>query len=253
MRRLYEKDRIRHFLVWLAFYLGVSIVAINLGSALGVGEHAAAAVPLAVLAVAMAVHLRRSGIGPQIGLGVPPAVPAARMWFYLPLAVLALLPLLGGVREDLALGFAIAMTAHYVAAGFLEEVLFRGLLLRALLREWRPVWAVLLSAATFGVGHVANLLIGQSGADTVGQIINAAVVGLIFTLVVVATGDLRAVIVAHILHNIVARLSQGIDTIQLIVAGLMVLAVYGTWLLYGAGVRDRLKDPDPAATARRSA
>lgn len=76
-----------------------------------------------------------------------------------------------------------------------------------------------------------------------------------FTLVVVATGNLTAVIIAHIFYNIIARLSQGTETTTLIVAGLVVLVVYGTWLLYGAGVLERFKEisaAQPAPEARDS-
>ncbi|SDC07898.1 hypothetical protein GA0111570_11912 [Raineyella antarctica] len=244
MKRLYEKNEIRHFLVWLAIYLGLSIVVINIGAAVGLSEHTVVALPLLALAVVMLGYFRRTGIGPEIGLGTPPAVPAPRMWFYLPLLVLVGLPLVSGLHQDLTALAVVVIVLHYAAAGFLEEVLFRGLLLRALLKQGRPVWAVAISALTFGIGHVTSLLIGQSGQDTVLQIINATVVGLIFTLVVVATGSLTAVIVAHILYNIIATLSDVTEGTGIIVTGIVVLLVYGAWLLTGAGVLAQLRSPE---------
>lgn len=243
MRHLYEKNEVRHFLVWLAIYLGLSIVAINIGAALGIGEHEIVALPLLVLAVVMLVYFRRTGIGPEIGLGTPAAVSAPRMWFYLPLLVLVGFPLITGVRDDLTALAVAAIVVHYAASGFLEEVLFRGLLLRALLKEGRPLWAVVISSLTFGIGHVISVLIGQSGQDTVFQIINATVVGLLFTLVVLATGNLTAVIIAHILYNIIATLSHTGQDAALILPGLVILVVYGAWLLFGAGGLDRLRSP----------
>ncbi|MDI3331887.1 MAG: CPBP family intramembrane metalloprotease [Micrococcus sp.] len=243
MKRLYEKNEIRHFLVWLAIYLGLSIVVINLGSALGVGEHEIVALPLAVLAVVMLVYFRRTSIGPEIGLGARAAVSAPRMWFYVPLLVLVCYPLVTGVRNDLTTMAVAALVLHYAASGFLEEVLFRGLLLRALLKEGRPIWAVAISSLTFGIGHIISVLIGQSGQDTVFQIINATIVGLLFTLVVIATQNLTAVIVAHVLYNIIATLSRTGQDAALILPGFVILLVYGTWLLFGVGVLDRLRSP----------
>lgn len=242
MRRLYEANQIRHFLVWLGAYLGLSVVAINIGSAFGVSDHVAVAIPLAALALVLFVHLRRTRIAADIGLGVPSAVAASRMWFYLPLLVLVCLPLLGGVDKDMTALAVTAIVVHYAAVGFLEETLMRGLLLRALLEKWPPVWAVVVSALTFGVGHVVSLLIGQSASDTVLQIINATVVGLIFTLVVIATGSLTAVIVIHALYNILAGISGATEGTWIIFGGIAVLLLYGTWLLIGAGAATRLKE-----------
>ncbi len=249
MKRLYEKNQVRHFLAWLALYLVATIVAVNLGVNVGISAHAAAVIPLGVLSIVMLAYLLRSGIGLQIGLGASPGVPAVRMWFYLPLLILVGLPLIRGVRDDLTILIGVTILAHFVFVGFLEEVLFRGLLLHALLRKGRPVWAVIVTSLTFGLGHVASLFIGQSSTDTALQIINATLVGLLFTLVVIATGSLQAVIVAHILYNIIAEFSQIGEGTGLIIPGIVVLIIYGSWLLYGAGALSRLKE---IAAAHRS-
>lgn len=117
----------------------------------------------------------------------------------------------------------------------------RGMLLQALLRTWPPIVAILVSAVTFGVGHIASLAIGLDGINTALQIINATIVGLLFTLVVVATGNLHAAIVAHILYNAIAQLSQVTDSGMLLIPSIIALVVYGGWLLYGAGVKDRMR------------
>lgn len=68
MKRLYEKNQVRHFLAWLALYLVATIVALNLGVNVGISAHAAAVIPLGVLSIVMLAYLLRSGIGLQIGL-----------------------------------------------------------------------------------------------------------------------------------------------------------------------------------------
>ena len=191
MTHLYENNPLRHFLLWLAAYLIVSIVAVNIGVNLGLSMPASAALPLGVLTVVLFAYLMRTGIGGQIGLGVPARVPARRMWFYLPLLLLG---------------------------------------------------AVTVSALTFGVGHAASLLIGENLGDTALQILNATVVGLVFTLVVLATGNLHAVIAAHFLYNAIAQIAQP-SGVVLILAAVLLLVGYGGWLFYGAGVRDRLRTP----------
>lgn len=239
----------KRFFVWLALYLVISIVSINIGINLGISDHGAAIIPLGCLSIALLIYVQRFGVDKQIGLGVAPAVPVARMWFYLPLLALVVFPLSRGLRGDLTVFLVIMIVLHYLFVGFLEEVLFRGFLLQALLKETRPLWAILVTAVTFGLGHVTSLLIGQGGADTLRQILNAIVVGLIFTLVVFVTGNLHAVIVAHILYNICAVLSPDTVGISTLIFGIVVLLIYGSWLLFGVGGREKLKNsqrPIPA-------
>lgn len=250
MTRLYEKNPLRHFLAWLAIYLISSIVAINIGINAGVSAHTAAVIPLGVLSVILFIYLLRTRIGTRIGLGVRPRVPASRMWFYLPLFILVCIPFARGLRGDLTLLLVATIITHYVFVGFLEEVLFRGMLLHALLDRGKAIWAVGITAVTFGIGHVTSMLIGQGGTDTALQIINAIIIGLILTLVVFLTGSLHVVIVIHVLYNISATLTTDsastTEGLIPILAGLAVLIIYGIWLLYGAGALTRFREFPPA-------
>lgn len=250
MTRLFEMNRMRHFYVWLAVFLLVNIIAVNIGINIGLDAHTAVVIPLAILTIVLLTHLIRSGIAPRIGLGTPAQVPAARMWFYLPLWLLVAWPLAQGLRTDLTLMLLITIIGHFIAIGLLEEVLFRGLLFRALLDEGKPVRAVIISTLTFGVGHAFSLLIGQGLTDTVFQIINATAVGFIFTMIVYLTRSLHVVIAAHILYNIMATVTMTSEGYTLLLAGLVVALIYGAWLLFLAGVRPdsrrRVRHPAPA-------
>ena len=250
MTRLFEMNRMRHFYVWLAVFLLVNIIAVNIGINIGLDAHTAVVIPLAILTIVLLTHLIRSCIAPRIGLGTPAQVPAARMWFYLPLWLLVAWPLSQGLRTDLTLMLLITIIGHFIAIGILEEVLFRGLLFRALLDEGKPVRAVIISTLTFGVGHAFSLLIGQGVTDTVFQIINATAVGFIFTMIVYLTRSLHVVIAAHILYNIMATVTVISEGYTLLFAGLTVALIYGAWLLFLAGVRPdsrrRVRHPAPA-------
>ncbi len=245
MTRLFEMNRMRHFYVWLAVFLLVNIIAVNIGINIGLDAHTAVVIPLAILTIVLLTHLIRSGIAPRIGLGTPAQVPAARMWFYLPLWLLVAWPLAQGLRTDLTLMLLITIIGHFIAIGILEEVLFRGLLFRALLDEGKPVRAVIISTLTFGIGHAFSLLIGQGVTDTVFQIINATAVGFIFTMIVYLTRSLHVVIAAHILYNIMATVTVISEGYTLLFAGLTVALIYGAWLLHLTGVRPRVQSNRP--------
>lgn len=66
---------------------------------------------------------------------------------------------------------------------FIEETIFRGMMLRMLLTKGVAT-AVWVSSILFGVTHALQLLGGQSLEDTILQIIYALLVGLVLSLLI---------------------------------------------------------------------
>ena len=79
------------------------------------------------------------------------------------------------------------------------EHLFRGFLFRAMLSKNNPIVAVIVTAVTFGIGHIVNLFTGQTSAETVMQIVFAVSWGFILTMVCYKSGSLVPSILAHAL------------------------------------------------------
>ena len=61
--------------------------------------------------------------------------------------------------------------------------MFRGFLFRALLKRDPAPVAVTISAVTFGIGHIVNLLAGQAKPEMVIQVLSAGAWGYIPTMV----------------------------------------------------------------------
>ena len=95
-----------------------------------------------------------------------------------------------------------------IAAGFIEETIFRGGLLTTLLRKMespkRILPAALVSAAVFGIIHMANVLSGADVLKTVLQSANAFSSGLADALIYMTTGNIWLNIAVHTLHDIIA-------------------------------------------------
>ena len=119
-------------------------------------------------------------------------------------------------------GWAVLMTV--VAAPILEEIFFRGLVLGTLAQRWGARWAVLASAALFGLIH----------APILPQMVNAFMMALVMGYIYVATRSLIPVIIIHAINNGLAYLaleltgSQMTDTRELIGNG----TIY--WIVYAA-------------------
>ncbi|MCC6528181.1 MAG: CPBP family intramembrane metalloprotease, partial [Polyangiaceae bacterium] len=88
-------------------------------------------------------------------------------------------------------GVALLGLAAVVLAPIGEEWLYRGILLPWLARRVRPEWAVVLSAALFGLGHL------QYGP----QLLVIVAYGLVFGWARVRTGGLAAPVALHMLVN----------------------------------------------------
>ena len=86
--------------------------------------------------------------------------------------------------------------------GFLEEVIFRGLLFNAM-RVDSVKWAVIVSSVTFGIGHIINLVNG-SGAELIPnllQVVYATAAGFMFVMIYCKTESLIGCILVHGLFN----------------------------------------------------
>jgi len=110
---------------------------------------------------------------------------------------------------DRARGFEIALIVLGVAilAPITEELLFRGALLRALMRKTTPALAVIVSALVFGLVHFADPSIG-----TVRAFPGIVLLGLVSGYEAVTSGDLSRSIMLHIGFNglsVVVLFSEG--------------------------------------------
>lgn len=101
------------------------------------------------------------------------------------------------------LGFAV-----YMAGGFFEEAIFRGVVLRALI-PGGLVRASLLSALIFGLVHFANLVGGANLNATLLQVAVAMLVGFCFTAPLALTRNIWPLVVLHGLNNFVGFLTAG--------------------------------------------
>jgi membrane protease YdiL (CAAX protease family) len=103
-----------------------------------------------------------------------------------------------------------AILGRQLIVGFVEETLFRGVLLYALVRAWgtsrRGLFAAVLTPALlFGVLHLLQLTTGQELAATLAVILNGLVGGFWLGALVRRWGSLWPGVILHALSNMVAQ------------------------------------------------
>ena len=131
------------------------------------------------------------------------------MLWYAPLAAVDACNLLGGLGRVSWPETAIAAAAM-LCAGVLEEILFRGLLLGALMPRG-PRRAVWLSALAFGLVHALNLLGGAGAGETAAQIVCACAVGVMLALLTLRCGSILPGAAMHGALNVLSALTVPAD------------------------------------------
>lgn len=143
----------------------------------------------------------------------------------------------------------------YGLGGLMEEAVFRGLVLRALL-PGGLLRAAILSSLIFASAHLLNLTMGANLNDTILQVIVAFLAGLAFTAPLVVTRNIWPLVVYHALFNFVGYLAvggfsntastSGSPTLGEAIGSVLpwvLLAIYSLWLiLRRQKLAQRLKD-----------
>jgi membrane protease YdiL (CAAX protease family) len=90
-----------------------------------------------------------------------------------------------------------------LCVGFLEEVIFRGFLFRAMEKDGVRS-AIIVSSVTFGIGHIVNLING-SGATLIPnlcQVVSAIAIGFLFVIIFYRGKSLIPCVLAHQFINV---------------------------------------------------
>lgn len=194
MKQLYEKSQLGFALLWIGIYVVAFGAADGISTTIGVEKLVTAVLALA-LSVGLLAWLKGQKLLAQFGL-VKSKASAKQFLYYLPLAVMASVNLWGGVTLRFGVPETVLYVLSMIGVGFLEELIFRGFLFKALCRE-NVKQAVLISGITFGIGHVINLLNGADVVPTLLQICYAAAAGILFALIFHRSGSLLPCILAH--------------------------------------------------------
>lgn len=201
MKKLYEKSELSFALVWIGIYCVLQSLANPLNRMLGV-EYSASAALCALQAVAIFTFVRQNGLMERYGL-CKTEVPARRFLYYIPLLLLASRNFWNGM----AINLSPAGTACYIlcmlGVGFVEEMIFRGFLFRAMEKD-NAGSAILVSSVTFGLGHLLNLVNGSGAelAENLFQVTGAIVIGFCFVILFYRGGSMWPCILTHAAINI---------------------------------------------------
>lgn len=136
----------------------------------------------------------------------------ARFLYYVPLLVLASGNLWNGFAVNYSPTETVCRIVCMLCVGFLEEVIFRGLLFASIAKD-NVKSAIIISSVTFGIGHIINLFNG-SGMGLVSnlcQIVFAVAVGFMLVTIFYRGGSMLPCIIVHSAINTLGTFANDAD------------------------------------------
>ena len=233
MKKLYEKIEIWFAVVWIIAYVVLASTGDNISADLGIDKIVTLPILMAMSAV-LFFFVRKNGLTEKYGL-CKSKLPAAKMLYYIPLLVLLTANLWYGAAMNMSSLETVLYVLSMFCVGFLEELIFRGLLFRAMAKDGMKS-AIIVSSVTFGIGHIVNLING-SGAELLPnllQVLYAVAIGFAFVMIYCRTKSLIPCIIVHSVFNgLSVFANEAVMTPQRqIISGILLAVIAGGYALY---------------------
>ena len=182
MRSLYQKSELAFSLVWIGAYCVLMSVADSIS--VNIGTEKIVTLPVSVLlSVALIIFIKSNGLFKKFGF-CKSQVSAKSMLYYIPVLLMLTVNLWSGISIKQSVTEAVLYILTMLCVGFLEEVIFRGLLFNAMARDNIKA-AVIVSSLTFGIGHIVNLINGSGASvfENLLQVLYACAAGFMFVMI----------------------------------------------------------------------
>ena len=227
MRKLYEDKPVLFAVLWIVLYV------VGIGSLRGSYGDGSLQMLLGLVAISAALLavIRLLGIEKELGMTRWLQNGRKLLWL-LPMWVLATGNLWGGIGVRYEPINTVMAVLSFMLVGVAEEIIFRGFLFNGMRKTGRLTVAIVVSAITFGMGHIVNLLTGHATAETLVQMIFAVAWGFLFTFAYLKGGSLLPCIAIHGLidaFSVFARDNAAADWAY-IIATVVIAVVYCLYL-----------------------
>lgn len=198
MKKLYDKNELRFSLIWIVLYIVLFSLADGVSGVIGISKIVTVLVSVVMTAI-IYCWICKNGLKEKYGLYKFQGNVRQYLYF-IPLVLLASTNLWFGFKLNLSVLETVLYIISMMCVGFLEEVIFRGFLFKALCKK-NIKYAIFISSVTFGLGHIVNLFNGQNKLETLIQICYAVAIGFLFTIIFYKGKSLWPCIITHSMIN----------------------------------------------------
>ena len=233
IKKFYDKNELWFSIIWIIAYCVLASMGDNISDTLGISKVITLPI-LLVLSVILFLFIKRNNLTEKYGF-CRADVAASKMLFYIPVIILLTANMWHGFRLNMSPFESILYVLSMLCVGFLEELIFRGLLFNAMLINGKNS-AIIVSSVTFGVGHIINLING-SGAELLSnllQVVYAIAVGFMFVMIYYRTKSLLPCIITHGVFNALSAFANetGLTSKEQIISCVLITLISGVYALY---------------------
>lgn len=201
MKKFYEKSEIWFAIMWIIIYV---VVMGNLRSNFG-DESPYSMLGVLIIAAILTVFIVKNSMTEKYGLVL--CSDSKKYLYFIPFVLLGTVNLWFGISMHYDLHHQISAVITMVVVGYVEEIIFRGFLYKAI-EKVNVKQAIIISAVTFGAGHIVNLLTGHGSVDTILQMAYAIAIGFAFAMCFYKSGSLIPCIITHSIVNLTSKFSN---------------------------------------------
>ena len=198
MKKFYEKNELTFAILWIVAYVVLFSLADSLSEPTGIPKLYTMFLSL-VMAAVLLMFICKNGLTKYYGLCKVSGSWKAYLYF-LPLFLISTCNLWRGIAWPEHFLKEIPAVVAFTVAGLLEELIFRGLLFKAMSRDNQKA-AIIVGSLTFGVGHIVNLLSGADFLFTLLQVVYAIAIGYLFIVIFLKSGSIVPCILTHCAVN----------------------------------------------------
>lgn len=194
MNKLFEKHETLFCMLLIIIYIVVNSVCVqNFGFTSCISFIANTI--FSVCLIALVLSLKKSAY-----YGFTKVQNLKQYLFFIPLVLIISVNLWNGFNTNHPTSEIVFHILTMINIGFIEELIFRGFLFR-MMEKSSLNSAIIVSAITFGMGHIVNLLNGAELIPTLMQICYASAIGYLFVIIFHKSKSLVPCIITHCLVN----------------------------------------------------
>lgn len=150
--------------------------------------------------------------------------------YFIPLFFIISTNLWNGININNTTSEIIFYILTMINIGFIEEIIFRGFLFKMMAKD-NVKSAIIISAITFGIGHIINLFNGANLIPTLMQICYAMSAGYLFVIIFYKSKSLVPCIITHSLLNSLSIFNIE-NTISLYISPIFLIIVPLIYAIY---------------------
>ena len=194
MKKLFERHETLFCLVLIVIYILVNSYCIQ---NFGIENYKSAIINtiFSIALIVLMITLKRTRY-----YGLTKVTNLKKYLYYFPLFLIVSVNLWNGININNSTDEIIFHILTMFNIGFIEEIIFRGFLIKMMAKD-NIKSAIIISAITFGIGHIVNLLNGAELIPTLIQICYAISIGYLFVIIFYKSKSLIPCIITHSLVN----------------------------------------------------